>query len=338
MRTTLVTGIIAAWLGATGAAIGQTTPPLAAPAAPLAFEVASVKPTATDQAKLMAAVMAGQMPKVGAHVDGAIAEYTYMSIQELISEAYKVKPYQVTGPDWIKTERFDIHAKMPDGSKKDQAPQMLQALLAERFKLVARRETKEHPVLALVVGKGGSKMKDAPPDPSEPIDEDAPLKPGEMKMDTPEGPVRMTVDMKTGGATMNMGKKGVMTYSMNPATQSMHMEATKVTMQGFAEMLTQFTQMGGAGKTVVDMTELKGNYQVALDFSMADLLTMARAAGANIPPEAAARFSPADAASDPSGTSSVFIAVKALGLNLEQRKAPIEQIIIDHVEKSPTEN
>jgi len=140
----------------TGAAFGQTTPEK------LTFEVASVKPAAPlDMAKLAAAVQqGGAMPKLGARVDGARAEYTYMAIKELIATAYKVKPYQISGPDWIANQRFDIVAKIPDGASKDDAPKMLQALLEDRFKLVVHRESKEHPVLALVVGKGGPKLKE----------------------------------------------------------------------------------------------------------------------------------------------------------------------------------
>ena len=93
------------------------------------------------------------MPKLGPHVDGAQATYTYMALRDLIVTAYKVKPFQVSGPDWIATTRFDIVAKMPAGASKDDAPLMLQSLLEERFKLAVHKETKERPVLALVVGQ-----------------------------------------------------------------------------------------------------------------------------------------------------------------------------------------
>jgi uncharacterized protein (TIGR03435 family) len=124
------------------------------------------------------------------------------------------------------------------------------------------------------------------------------------------------------------------------------MEASMITMSGFADMLTQFSQMGGGGgRQVVDMTELKGNYQVTVDIPLADLLNMARdmvrTAGIDMPGAAggaAATPSPADAASDPSGSSTLFKAVQALGLKLEQRKSVVEQLVIDHVEKNPTEN
>jgi uncharacterized protein (TIGR03435 family) len=305
------------------------------------FEVATIKPSAPlDMAKVAAAMKSGQMPKLGPHIDGARAEYIYLDLRDLIVLAYKVRPYQVTGPDWIATERFDIMAKLPDGAAKDDAPRMLQALLEERFKLAVHRESKEHPVLALIVGKGGPKMKDSPTTP-QPIDDDAPLKPGEMKMDTSEGKIRITVG-KDGSSTVNMGAKGIMNYKVDQATQTMRLKASMLTMAGFADMLTQFSKIGNkTGRQVVDMTELKGNYQVAMDFSMADLINIARASGANMPTSpagAAPSTSPADAASDPSGASTLYKAVQNLGLKLEPRKAVVEQLIVDHIEKKPTEN
>jgi uncharacterized protein (TIGR03435 family) len=309
-------------------ALAQTAP---------TFEVASIKPAAPlDMAKMAASIQAGQMPKIGAHVDAARAEYIYMSLKDLIVTAYKVKPYQITGPDWLATQRFDIVAKLPDGATKADAPKMLQALLEDRFKLVVRRDKKENPVLALVVAKGGPKMQESAEAPVA-IDENTPLKPGEMTTDGPDGPVRMSVG-KQGEATVNMGAKGSMHYKVDPATMTMHLEATQLQMSGFADMLTQFSQLsGGGGRQVVDMTDLKGYYQVSIDFSLAELLAMARAQGMDVPPLPGAG-TPGVAASDPSGTSSIFSAVQALGLKLEQRKAVTEQLVIDHVEKTPTEN
>ncbi len=313
------------------AALAQTAP---------VFEVATIKPSAPlDRMKMAAAIQAGQMPKLGPHVDKSRAEYTYMALKDLIAMAYNVKPYQITGPDWIASQRFDIVAKLPAGASKEDAPKMLQALLEERFKLAVHRDNQEHPVLALVVGKRGPRLKESPTAP-EPIDENTPLQPGEMKTDTPEGPVRVTVG-KNGSATVNMGVKGVMSYKMDPATQSLHMEGSKVTMAGFADMLSKFSQIGGGGgRQVVDMTGLKGNYEIALEFSLADLMRIARAAGIEAPPPAGGASpgtTAAEAASDPGG-SSLFAAVQALGLKLEPRKAVVEQFVIDHVEKSPTEN
>ena len=314
-------------------ALAQTAP---------SFEVATIKPAAPlDRVKMAAAVQAGQMPKIGPHVDRARAEYTFMALRDLIALAYAVKPYQITGPDWLASQRFDIVAKLPEGASKDDAPKMLQALLAERFKLAVHRDTQEHPVMALVVGKKGPKMKESPGAP-EPIDENAPLKPGEMSTEGAEGPVRVTIG-KSGGATVNMGVRGVMTYKMDLATQTLHMEGSKMTMAGFADMLARFSQMtGGGGRQVVDMTGLQGHYDVSLDFTLADMINMARSVGVEIPATAGAAApagnAPAAAASEPGGSSSLYAGVEALGLKLEKRKAMVDQLVIDHVEKTPTEN
>src|SRR5215831_2697193 len=65
------------------------------------FEVATVKPSALDVTKLAAAAQSGQMPLIGAHVDKARAQYIFMSVKDLIATAYSLKPFQITGPDWI---------------------------------------------------------------------------------------------------------------------------------------------------------------------------------------------------------------------------------------------
>lgn len=308
------------------------------------FEVASVKPSSLDMMKLAAQIRStGQMPKIGAHVEGSRAEYLFMGLKELIAEAYRVKPFQITGPDWLNNpagQRFDILAKMPDGSTKNQAPMMLQVLLAERFKLAVHLDNKEHSVLALVVAKGGPKLHESPSDPAQDFDDNTPLKPGESQMETPQGPVRMTVNAKDGSSVINMGQRGTWTQKMG-ANGTLQIEGKGATMPAFADMLTQMTQLtGGGGVQVVDMTGLKGHYEVALEFPLADLMKMVQSLGLGGAGGEGGRGSglPAAAASDPGGSSSVFDAVSILGLRLEKRKAPTEQLVVDHVEKMPTEN
>ena len=322
------------------AAFSQTKP---------AFEVATIKPSPPlDPAKLAAAMQAGGKLPVGANIDALRAEYLYLDLKSLMTYAYGVKPYQITGPDWMSTARFDIVAKMPEGSKKDDAPKMLQSLLEERFKLTVHRTSAEHPVLALVSGKGGPKLKASAEKPVA-IDESAPLKPGELKMDGSDGPVRVKVDMTTGSSVIDMGLKGKMAYRLNPATQTFHIDFSMTTMAGFADMITQlFAQIGGTGgRQVVDMTEIKGNYDASIELSLAELLAMARAAGADIPGGgpagtpggAGGRGGNVPVASDPGGGgTSLADAVQSMGLKLESRKAIVDQLIVDHIEKTPTEN
>jgi len=317
------------------AALAQTKP---------AFEVATIKPSPPmDPAKIAAALQAGGKMPIGANVEFLRAEYLGLDLKSLMTYAYGVKPYQITGPDWMSTTRFDIIAKMPEGSKKEDAPKMLQTLLEERFKLTTHRTSAEHPVLALVAGKGGPKLKASSETPVA-IDESAPLKPGELKMDSSDGPVRVKVDMTTGSSVIDMGLKGKMSYRLNPATQTFHIDFSMTTMAGFADMITQlFAQLGGTGgRQVVDMTEIKGNYDASIELSLAELLAMARAAGADIPvgvPAGAGGRGNVPVASDPSaGGSSLADAVQSMGLKLESRKAMVDQFIVDHIEKTPTEN
>jgi uncharacterized protein (TIGR03435 family) len=117
-------------------------------------------------------------------------------------------------------------------------------------------------------------------------------------------------------------------------------------MTGFADMMTQLmTQLGGgaAVRQVVDMTGIQGNYDASLEISLAEILALARAAGVDIPagapggPGGAAGNAPA-AAADPGGGTSVTDAVQSMGLKLESRKAMVDQFIVDHLEKVPTEN
>lgn len=326
-------------------AIGLALCAIAAFAQPKpAFEVATIKPSPPlDPAKLAAALQAGGKMPVGANVDSVRAEFLYLDLRSLISYAYGVKPYQITGPDWLATARFDIAAKMPEGSKKDDAPKMLQTLLEERFKLTTHRASAEHPVLALVVGKGGPKLKASAEKPVA-IDESAPLKPGELKMDGSDGPVRVKVDMTTGSSVIDMGLKGKMSYRLNPATQSFHIDFSMMTMTGFADMVTQlFQQLGGTGgRQVVDMTGIQGNYDASVELSLMELINMARAAGADIPvgpPGGPGRQGNVPVASDPGGGgASLTDAVQSMGLKLESRKATVDQLIVDHIEKTPTEN
>jgi uncharacterized protein (TIGR03435 family) len=162
-----------------------------------AFDLATIKPAPPmDVAKVAAALQAGGRTPIGANVGFLRAEYVYLDLRSLMSYAYGVKPYQITGPDWMATTRFEIVAKMPEGSKKEDASKMLQTLPEERFKLTTHRASAEHPVLALVAGKGGPKLKASVEKPVA-IDESAPLKPGELKMDGSDGPVRVKVDVTT---------------------------------------------------------------------------------------------------------------------------------------------
>lgn len=173
----------------------------------------------------------------------------------------------------------------------------------------------------------------------EPIDENTPLKPGEMKVDTLEGPTRVKVN-SDGSTTINMGMKGSFMQKMDMQTRTWHIESNAVTMAGFADMLTRVMQTGGeSNRQVVDMTGLKGYYHVSLDISLAEILAMMRASGVNMPISAGnGANDAAPAGSEPGDGETVLESVQALGLKLEGRKAPVARLIVDNVAKAPTEN
>ncbi len=118
---------------------------------PDSFEVASVKP---NKSGVWTATSNGNDRRL------AWGNATLMST---ISYAYKVLPYQVRGPAWLDSERYDIQAIKPPAATDDQVRIMLQNLLAERFELRVHHEYTETPVYALRVGKHGPKFKPSLP-------------------------------------------------------------------------------------------------------------------------------------------------------------------------------
>ena len=127
------------------------------------FEVASVKPAADPP-------FGGRFP-----ISGPVAEMmgfnggpgskdpgrltcTGVSLKMLLVRAYKIRPYQLVGPGWLDTARFDVAAKIPPDTKDEQFRLMLQKLLTERFRIALHRETKELPQYRLTVAKGGPKL------------------------------------------------------------------------------------------------------------------------------------------------------------------------------------
>ena len=113
------------------------------------FEVASIKRSAPLDSSHY-----GQMTR-----DPGRVNYSHVSLQNLLAQAFKIKNAQISGPDWLDSDRFDIDAKLPTGSDEKQIPVMLQALLFERFKLSFHKETKIAAAYELLIAKVGAKLK-----------------------------------------------------------------------------------------------------------------------------------------------------------------------------------
>jgi uncharacterized protein (TIGR03435 family) len=136
-------------------------------AAPLAFEVASVKPHVFARGQFAFGTASGES---AIRISGNRVS-TQGLLAGLVLTAYRLRTFQVSGvPDWRdatgRIEVYDIEAKAPgDGAPSiDQVRRMLQNLLAERFQLKFHRETKELPVYDLVLGNNPPKLKPSAPD------------------------------------------------------------------------------------------------------------------------------------------------------------------------------
>jgi uncharacterized protein (TIGR03435 family) len=68
----------------------------------------------------------------------------------LLFLAYKLEPYQVIEPNWIASRLYDVAAKVPAAATRDEMRLMLRSLLAERFHLALRRETRDTSIYSLV--------------------------------------------------------------------------------------------------------------------------------------------------------------------------------------------
>jgi uncharacterized protein (TIGR03435 family) len=137
-----VAHLVGCCLALTAACTGQTVRP--------AFEVASIRPSLRPAE----VGLAGQMIRSPGRVS-----YSYVSVQNLLAQAYRIKNFQIAGPGWLDSDRFDIEAKLPTGATDDQLPAMLQSLLEDRFMLAFHRESRNMTAYVLLPAKGGPKLK-----------------------------------------------------------------------------------------------------------------------------------------------------------------------------------
>jgi uncharacterized protein (TIGR03435 family) len=257
------------------------------------FEVASIKPNRSGELRISIGFQPGRF----------IASGT--TVKQLIALAYDVRDIQVSGgPSWVDSERYNIDAKEPDSvveelpklppaERGEQLRLMVQSLLADRFKLKLRHESKEHPVYALVVAKNGPKLQQA--------------KPGDTYPNGMKGPD-------------GVGRAGMM--NMGPG----QLTGQGIPMESLARLLSQ-----QLGRTVMDQTGLKGNYDFTIQWTPDQSQAMPMGPGGGKPGT--------DNAPPPesSGPSIFTVIQEQLGLKLESQKGPVEFLVIDQVEK-PSEN
>ncbi len=307
MRQVLLSIGLAVFAGAF--ALGQA-------AETLTFEVASVKPAAPPAAD--GRMFFGSRGGPGTPDPGQIT-WTNATLKTLLTIGYDVRPYQVNGPGWLDTERYDIIAKVPEGATKEQVNVMWQNLLKERFGMVVHHESKEFQVDELVVAKGGPKLKETTLDPNAP--------PPPPPTGPPEGPLKRD---KNGFPEMN--GPGLMMLIQMGATGG-----PVGHMVGRAQTLSQLvTALGNqTNRPVVDKTGLTGKYDFNLEYTP-DMSRMPP------PPPGLAGPGPAPGApgaeaSDP-GSNLGAALQQQLGLRLAPGKAKLDVVVVDKAEKVPTEN
>jgi uncharacterized protein (TIGR03435 family) len=260
-------------------------------AAPLAFEVASVKANkSTDVRPGLQVLPSGRLV------------ITNIPLLIIVATAYDV-PFQSNrlsgGPEWLRSDRFDIEATPPAGVIPADAPskvreqmvrQMLQTLLADRFKLTVRREMKEQPVYAAVVGKNGPKLE-------------------KSKLEEK--------DCDAGASTSTIGTT---CHSFNGGRgRGLHGQAVDI-----SDMVTFVSNW--TDRPVVDKTGLKGLFNIQTD----GWLPMQTGP----PPAADAKGEDGKLLAD---QPTIFEIFERLGLKLEPQRAPVEMFVVEHAEK-PTEN
>lgn len=257
------------------------------------FEVASVRENTNNDGK----VMIGIQP-------GGRFNAVNVPLWDLIRQAYTVQRSQLVGlPDWTETARYDIVAKAegdiaptPPGSPPGPITFMLQDLLEERFKLRTHRETREMPIYALTLARSDRKLG-------------AGLRPS-------------TTDcaaMRGRGARMGMppgpppaGERPLCGMRMAPN----QVIAGGVPLAPITQVLSQLTQ-----RVVIDRTGLEGNFDIDLTFTPDRMPQGPPPPGVQIP------------SFDPHGPSLFTAVQEQLGLKLESERAPIEVLVIDHVER-----
>jgi bla regulator protein BlaR1 len=220
------------------------------------------------------------------------------ALQAVLQEAYGVQANQIVdAPEWLKTTAYDIDLKAttPEPSaatveqRMDRNRLMLQALLADRFKLKVHHETKDLPTYSLVVAESGTKLQ--------------PATPRDTNNDGIKGP-----DGRIEGTRRMMMQMG--------GTQATGLAAQATPIADLAWLLSQ-----QLGTPVVDKTGLTGSYAFNLQWST----------GASQPAK------DGDTAPDAIPASSVSSLMDAiheqLGLKLEPQQAPMDVLVIDHIER-----
>jgi uncharacterized protein (TIGR03435 family) len=275
------------------------------------FDVVSVKP---NNAPMTAQTVNSNIPlgpqDMFSPTGGLLSSTNWPLLQYMVF-AYKLTPNQVQSvqtqlPKWATGIRYDIEARAAGNPTKDQYRLMMQALLADRFKLAIHYETKQVPAYALILDKPG---KFGPGFQQHPTDS-----PCSTAAPTAQGPAPTIA----GGFPEICGAFAIVQPS-NPGR--IRAGARNVPMAMIATTLSN-PQLFGVDRPVVDKTGLTGTFDIVIEFTPQ----------LNGPLPPGATFQP-----DESGPTFLEAMKEQLGLRLDKQTAPVDSIVIDHIEQ-PSEN
>jgi bla regulator protein blaR1 len=260
---------------------------------PLAFETASVKPNKSGAEERL----------IRLDPRGGSLAVTNLQLRALITFAYEIQNFQLAGgPDWIASDRFDILAKpereVPATGAQDPLRMMLRTLLADRFKLVMHKETKELPIFELVLAREDGKLGPR-------------LRPAAVDCEARAVAARAGTPPPSSSGPPGPGSCGT---TMNPVS----LRGGGATMARLASMLE-----GPAQRLVIDRTGLTGNWDLEVNY------TPDRS---QLPPGVELPSS-----LDPNGPSLFAALEEQLGLKLRPARGPVEVLVIDSVQQ-PTPN
>jgi uncharacterized protein (TIGR03435 family) len=272
-----------------------------------AFEVASIKLNKSGDVRTQSNIPFYSVDPRDTPTTGFLSA-TGEPFLGIIGFAYKLtagqqRRFVLRLPNQISSERFDIQAKADGSPGRDQIRLMVQSLLADRFKLAMHHETRQLQVFALVLSKGG--------------------KPGPQLV--PYSDDHKCLDYASGDPLPPRGPDGLLLVPPCGELQGLSTDKTgqirmlggRLTMQMLAGILSAFP---GIDRTVVDHTGLSGAFNVSFDIAM--------------PGRSSAAPDPDGSASDPSLPPSIFTVLQEqLGLKLEAQTAPVDVLVVDHVEE-----
>jgi uncharacterized protein (TIGR03435 family) len=262
------------------------------------FEAASLKPFPADE----------QLTWTGCQGDAGRVDCRHVNLRTLIARAYSVRQQEIFGPAWIDDLYFNVDARMPAGTKGKVLAEMTRNLLIQRFHLETHPEQRSLGGYALTVGKA-LKIKETP---SELPKDDGPA---------PNGPLPLGADgFRVLRAASYRGGR-IILYNNGHAK----LQASNLTLGSLAQSI-----QGQLDKIVVDETGLAGKYDVMLYWA-----PQSGEMGAGRPTGSAGNASVEASGPD----ADLFAAVEQqLGLKLVSKKVPRDCVIVDKVDKTPTDN